>query len=291
MDGLRCIGDGQYHRFGSFVCYSNIQSQGQSSTTFHTLEPIPFANEFVSNAGQPSEPIIRQLSLLNPSEFISAKHPTIAYKPFQFQRQALHRHLQTLPIIWVPMFTARYYSTDLSISDLISVYSSSISRPRISPKTCPVPAGQLTSYDENHCKTTELPHHYHLPHASYIIIMDMCRPWVNESLQKINDTGVTMKKYMLSSTITVSPWWYMGSWFLRSVRCSRRALSTIILSGGGTWYSCAGDIYIYIFDMISDATRRLELIHMCVHTMRCSFWKIFGICVSQSCRIIEKTAS
>ena len=193
------------------------------------------------------------------------------------------------------MFTAHYYSTDLSIPDLISVYSSSISRPRISPKTCPVPAGQLTSYDENHYKTTELPHHYHLPHSLHIIIMDMCRPWANESLQKINDTGVIIKKYMLSSTITVSLWWYMGSWVLRSMRCSRRALSTIILSGGGIWYFCAGDIYIYIYiyiyDMISDATRCLELTHICVHIMRCSFWKIFGICVSQSCRIIGKAAS
>ena len=68
----------------------------KSSTTFHTLKPIPFANEFVSNAGQPSEPIIRQLSLLNPSNspvpsiptspinpfHFSAKHHTVTYKTF-----------------------------------------------------------------------------------------------------------------------------------------------------------------------------------------------------------------
>ena len=150
------------------------------------------------------------------------------------------------------------------ISDMISVYSSSISRPRISPKTWPVPAGQLTSYDESHYKTTELPHHYHLPHSSHIIIMDMCRPWANESLQKINDTGVIIKKYMLSSTITVSLWWYMGSWVLRSMRCSRRALSTIILSGGGIWYFCAGDIYIYIYTTWYPMPRDVWSWHTCV---------------------------
>ena len=38
--------------------------------------------------------------------------------------------------------------------------------------------------------------------------------------------------------------------------------------------------YIYIFDMISDATRRSELIRMFVHTMRCSFWKnLWNMCV------------
>ena len=178
--------------------------------------------------------------------------------------------------------SSRVHST-FPISDMISVYSSSISRPRISPKTWPVPAGQLTSYDESHYKTTELPHHYHLSHSSHIIIMDMCRPWANESLQKINDTGVIIKKYMLSSTITVSLWWYMGSWVLRSMRCSRRALSTIILSGGGIWYFCAGDIYIYIYIYIRHDIRCHEMFgadtHMCPYYEVLILENLWNMCV------------
>ena len=81
----------------------------KSSTTFHTLEPIPFVNEFVSNAGQPSEPIIRQLSLLNPSNLpvpsiptspinpfhFSAKHHTVTYKTFLLFEFPCSQHVTT----------------------------------------------------------------------------------------------------------------------------------------------------------------------------------------------------
>ena len=63
----------------------------KSSTTFHTLEPIPFVNEFVSNAGQPSEPIIRQLSLLNPSNSPVPSIPTSPINPFHFCQTSQHR--------------------------------------------------------------------------------------------------------------------------------------------------------------------------------------------------------
>ena len=63
----------------------------KSSTTFHTLKPIPFANEFVSNAGQPSEPIIRQLSLLNPSNSPVPSIPTSPINPFHFCQASQHR--------------------------------------------------------------------------------------------------------------------------------------------------------------------------------------------------------
>ena len=57
--------------------------EANSSTTFQTLESIPFVNEFVSNDSQPSEPILRQLS-----------PPTHQ----NYQSQASHHRLQTLSI-------------------------------------------------------------------------------------------------------------------------------------------------------------------------------------------------
>ena len=119
VDGLRCIGDGHYNTIALevFILFATaiFSREANSSTTFQTLESIPFVNEFVSNDSQPSEPILRQLS-----------PPTHQ----NYQSQASHHRLQT-PSISVPsttpsptnpvyylssMFTARYYSTDLLIS-------------------------------------------------------------------------------------------------------------------------------------------------------------------------------
>ena len=136
VDGLRCIGDGHYNTIA--LC-----SLRQYSVARPTLQ-LPFkpsnpsrlsTNSYPTTANHPN-PSCGNYPL-QPIKIISPKHPTIAYKLFPFQCQAPHRHLQTLSIIWVPMFTARYYSTDLSISRFDSVYSSSISGPRISPKPCP----------------------------------------------------------------------------------------------------------------------------------------------------------
>ena len=246
VDGLSCIGDGHVSemdiiipslwKFYFFVVRcGNIQSRGQ---LFNYLSN-PRIHPVCQRIRIQQQPTIRtHLAAIipsNPSKIIGSKHPTIAYKLFPFQCQAPHRHLQTLSIIWVPMFTARYYSTDLSISrfdfNLFLLYK----RTQNIPKA-------MSQYQQDNWTTSSLSS----TTASYIIIMDMCRSWANESLQKINDTGVITKKYMLSSMITVLLWWYMESWLLRSVRCSRRAQLTIIVSGGEIRYFSAGeDIHIY----------------------------------------------
>ena len=140
-----------------------------SSTTFQTLESIPFVNEFVSSNSQPSEPILRQLSLpthqklsvpsIPPSPtnsfHSSAKHHTVTYKPFPLFEFPCSQHVITQRTFQFP--------------DSISVYSSSISGPRISPKPCP-----STS------KTTELPHHYHLPQPHTSL------SWICVDLERMN---------------------------------------------------------------------------------------------------------
>ena len=84
IDGLRCIGDGQYHRFGSFVCYSNIQSQGQ---IFNYLS-YPQTHPVCQRIRIQCRPTIRtHHTAIIPSQPIkvtSSKHPNIAYKSFPF---------------------------------------------------------------------------------------------------------------------------------------------------------------------------------------------------------------
>ena len=222
VDGLRCIGDGHYNTIA--LC-----SLRQYSVARPTLQ-LPFkpsnpsrlsTNSYPTTANHPNpscgnypfQPIKLSTPSIPPSPtnpfHFSGKHHTVTYKPFPLFEFPCSQHVITQRTFQFP--------------DLISVYSSSISGPRISPKPCP-----STSRTTNTLRCKSLQDNWTTSSLSsttpsYIIIMDMCRSWANESLQKINDTGVIIKKYMLSSTITVSLWWYMGSWFLRSVRCSRRA--------------------------------------------------------------------
>ncbi len=209
------------------VRYGNIQSRGQ---LFNYLSN-PRIHPVCQRIRIQRQPTIRtHLAAIipsNPSKIISAKHHTVTYKSF--------------PLFEFPCSQHVIIQRTFQFPDFIPVYSSSISGPRTSPKPCP-----STSRTTNTLRWKPLQDNWTTSSLSsttpsYIIIMDMCRSWANESLQKINDTGVIIKKYMLSSTITVLLWWYMGSWFLRSVRCSRRAQLTIIVSGGsktryGGWW-------------------------------------------------------
>ena len=82
MDGLRCIGDGQYHRFGSFVCYSNIQSQGQ----IFNYRSYPLTHPVCQRIRIQRRPTIRT-------------HLVIPSQPIRiYQCQASHHRLQTLSI-------------------------------------------------------------------------------------------------------------------------------------------------------------------------------------------------